>query len=65
MGSSILCYVAVSEVGGFSGLHNSLKDIDPGMVNLFPRLTFGVTCASGRSSSADWAWQVSPRWSRG
>ena len=44
VGSSILCYVAVSEVGGFSGLHNSLKDIDPGMVNLFPAdLTFGVT----------------------
>ena len=44
VGSSILCYVAVSEVGGLSGLHNSLKDIDPGMVNLFPAdLTFGVT----------------------
>ena len=44
VGSTILCYVAVSEVGGLSGLHNSLKDIDPGMVNLFPSdLTFGVT----------------------
>ena len=44
VGSTILCYVAVSEVGGFSGLHNSLKDIDPGMVNMFPAdLTFGVT----------------------
>ena len=44
VGSSILCYVAVSEVGGLSGLHNSLKGIDPGMVNLFPAdLTFGVT----------------------
>ena len=44
VGSTILCMVAVSEVGGFSGLHNSLKDIDPGMVNMFPAdLTFGVT----------------------
>ena len=44
VGSTILCVVAVSEVGGFSGLHNSLKDIDPGMVNMFPAdLTFGVT----------------------
>lgn len=44
VGSTILCYVAVSEVGGFSGLHNTLKDVDPGMVNLFPAdLTFGVT----------------------
>ena len=44
VGSTILCFVAVSEVGGFSGLHSSLKDIDPGMVNLFPAdLTFGVT----------------------
>lgn len=44
VGSSILCYVAVTEVGGLSGLHGTLKDIDPGMVNLFPAdLTFGVT----------------------
>ena len=44
VGSSILCYVAVAEVGGLSGLHGTLKDIDPGMVNLFPAdLTFGVT----------------------
>ena len=44
VGSSILCYVAVPEVGGLSGLHGTLKDIDPGMVNLFPAdLTFGVT----------------------
>ena len=44
VGSTILCYVAVSEVGGFSGLHGTLKDIDPGMVNLLPAdLTFGVT----------------------
>ena len=44
VGSTILCYVAVSEVGGFSGLHGTLRDIDPGMVNLFPAdLTFGVT----------------------
>jgi sodium/proline symporter len=44
VGSTILCFVAVSEVGGLSGLHGTLKEIDPGMVNLFPAdLTFGVT----------------------
>ena len=44
VGSSILCYVAVSEAGGFSGLHATLEGVDPGMVNLFPAdLTFGVT----------------------
>lgn len=44
VGSTILCYVAVSEVGGLSGLHGTLRDIDPGMVNFFPAdLTFGVT----------------------
>ena len=44
VGSTILCYLAVSEVGGFSGLHETLRGIDPGMVNLFPAdLTFGVT----------------------
>lgn len=44
VGSTILCYVAVSEAGGFSGLHNTLESVDAGMVNLFPAdLTFGVT----------------------
>jgi sodium/proline symporter len=44
VGSTILCYVAVSEAGGFSGLHRTLESVDPGMVNLFPTdLTFGVT----------------------
>ncbi len=44
VGSTILCYVAVSEAGGFSGLHRTLESVDPGMVNLFPAdLTFGVT----------------------
>ena len=44
VGSTILCYVAVSESGGFSGLHSTLESVDPGMVNLFPAdLTFGVT----------------------
>jgi sodium/proline symporter len=44
VGSTILCYVAVSEAGGFSGLHNTLKGVDAGMVNLFPSdLKFGVT----------------------
>ena len=44
VGSTILCYVAISEVGGFTGLHNTLETVDPGMVNFFPSdLTFGVT----------------------
>ena len=44
VGSTILCYVAVSEAGGFSGLHRTLENVDPGMVNLFPAdLAFGVT----------------------
>ena len=44
VGSLILCFVAIKGSGGFSGLHNELKIIDPGMVNLFPSgLMFGAT----------------------
>lgn len=44
VGSTILCIVALGEVGGLSGLHNTLADINPNMVNVFPSgLKFGVT----------------------
>ena len=44
VGSSILCVVALQGTGGFSGLHEQLKAIDPGMVNFFPSgLKFGAT----------------------
>ncbi|MDP6869405.1 MAG: sodium/proline symporter [Candidatus Poseidoniaceae archaeon] len=37
VGSSILCYVAMSEVGWFSGLHETLKNTDPDLVSLTPK----------------------------
>ena len=44
VGSTILCLVALGKVGGLSGLHGTLADIDPNMVNIFPSgLKFGVT----------------------
>jgi sodium/proline symporter len=44
IGSSILCYVALQGTGGFSGLHEQLKAIDPNMVNPLPSgLQFGAT----------------------
>ena len=44
VGSTILCYVAVAEVGGFSGLHSTLKGFNPNMVNIYPSsLKFGAT----------------------
>jgi sodium/proline symporter len=44
VGSTILCYVAVKSTGGFSGLHDQLKGIEPAMVNIFPSdLKFGAT----------------------
>ncbi|MBL6731905.1 MAG: sodium/proline symporter [Candidatus Poseidoniaceae archaeon] len=44
VGSTILCLVALGKVGGLSGLHSTLADIDPNMVNVFPSgLKFGVT----------------------
>ena len=44
VGSTILCYVAIKESGGFSGLHDQLNSIEPAMVSLFPSgLKFGAT----------------------
>ena len=44
VGSTILCYVALGEVGGFSGLDDKLTEIDSTMVNVYPSgLKFGVT----------------------
>ena len=44
IGSTILCIVALGEVGGFSGLHDKLTEIDSTMVNVYPSgLKFGVT----------------------
>ena len=36
VGSTLLCYVALSEVGWFSGLHSSLNDIDPALTSITP-----------------------------
>jgi sodium/proline symporter len=44
VGSTILCYVAIKESGGFSGLNDQLYAIEPAMVSLFPSgLKFGAT----------------------
>ncbi|DAC31515.1 MAG TPA: sodium/proline symporter [Candidatus Poseidoniales archaeon] len=44
VGSTILCVVAMGEVGGLSGLHNELASIDSSMVNIYPSgLKFGAT----------------------
>jgi sodium/proline symporter len=44
VGSTILCVVALQEVGGLSGLHSTLKGFDPDMVNIWPSsLKFGAT----------------------
>ena len=36
VGSTLLCYVALTEVGGFGGLHSSLKGIDPALISIAP-----------------------------
>ena len=36
IGSTLLCYVALSEVGWFGGLHDSLKTIDPALTSITP-----------------------------
>ena len=36
VGSTLLCYVALSEVGWFSGLHSSLGNIDPALTSITP-----------------------------
>lgn len=44
VGSTLLCWVAISEVGGFSGLHSALKGIDPALVSATPPgLKLGLT----------------------
>ena len=44
VGSTLLCYVALTEVGWFSGLHNSLNNIDPALTSITPPdLKFGFS----------------------
>ena len=44
IGSTMLCWVALNQVDGFSGMHDSLKSIDPSLVSIFPPdLKFGVS----------------------
>ena len=44
VGSTLLCYVALSEVGWFSGLNTSLKSIDPALTSVTPPgLEFGFS----------------------
>ena len=44
IGSSLLCYVAMQEVGGFSGLHNGLASQDANLTSIVPAdLNFGVS----------------------
>ena len=44
VGTGLLCWVAVGEVGGFSGMHTSLKTMDPTLTSMFPPgLKLGVT----------------------
>ena len=44
VGSLILCWIALGEVGGFSGLNTELKSQDPALINIMPPgLMFGVS----------------------
>ncbi len=44
IGSTILCIVALGQVGGLGGLHDTLSSIDADMVNIYPSgLTFGAS----------------------
>ena len=44
VGSLILCWIALGEVGGFSGLNSELKSQDPALTNLMPPdLMFGIS----------------------
>ena len=44
IGSSLLCYVAMQEVGGFSGLHDGLATQDANLTSIVPAdLNFGVS----------------------
>ena len=44
VGSLILCWIALGDVGGFGGMHDGLKSQDPALVNLMPPdLRFGFS----------------------
>ena len=44
IGSSLLCYVAMQEVGGFSGLHEGLESQNANLTSMVPAdLNFGVS----------------------
>ena len=44
VGSLILCWIALGEVGGFSGLNSELKSQDPALTNIMPPdLMFGIS----------------------
>ena len=44
IGSSLLCFVALSDVGWIGGLHSSLTSIDPQLTSLMPsEMKFGIT----------------------
>ena len=44
IGSSLLCYVALGEVGGFSGLHDGLEGQNANLTSIVPAdLNFGVS----------------------
>ena len=44
VGSLILCWIALGEVGGFGGLNSELKSQDPALTNLMPPdLMFGIS----------------------
>ncbi|MDE0708635.1 MAG: sodium/proline symporter, partial [Candidatus Poseidoniales archaeon] len=44
IGTGLLCWVALGEVGGFSGMHTSLETMDPTLTSMFPPgLKLGVT----------------------
>lgn len=44
IGSTMLCLVALNQVGGFGSMHSTLKTIDPSLISIFPSdLKFGVT----------------------
>ena len=44
VGSLILCWIALGEVGGFSGLNSELNSQDPALTNIMPPgLMFGVS----------------------
>jgi sodium/proline symporter len=44
IGSTLLCWVAMEEIGGFSGMHASLTSIDPNLTDIAPQgLKFGFS----------------------